>query len=50
VLVDTTRKTVLLYRQHHQHHQIELPPEVTTRLWQALENEAGISSAGTETK
>ena len=50
VLVDTTRKTVLLYRQHHQHRQVELPPDVTTRLWQALENEAGLSSAETGTE
>lgn len=36
VLVDTTRKTVLLYRQHRRESEIPLPPDITTRLWQAL--------------
>ena len=36
VLVDTTKKTILLYRQHY---RTTLPPEVLSRLWQRLEDE-----------
>ena len=36
VLVDTTRKTITLYRQHS---RVELPPEVMNRLRQALDAE-----------
>ena len=36
VLVDTTKKTVLLYRQNY---QVSLPPGALDRLWQRLEDE-----------
>ena len=39
VLVDTTRKTVLLYRHHQQENEVKLSPDITNRLWAALENE-----------
>jgi len=39
VLVDTTRKTVLLYRQKEQENELKLSPDITSRLWTALENE-----------
>jgi hypothetical protein len=39
--VDTTRKTITLYRQHS---RVELPPEVMNRLRQALDA-AGCGSA-----
>ncbi len=42
VLVDTTRKTVLLYRQHS---QVELPKDITSRLWQALDEEGCVASS-----
>jgi anti-sigma factor RsiW len=45
VLVDTTRKTVLLYRQHGQQNQVELPADITSRLWQTLEEEGCVSSS-----
>ena len=45
VLVDTTRKTVLLYRRHGQYAQLELPVDVTSRLWQALEDEGCVQSS-----
>ena len=45
VLVDTTRKTVLLYRQQGQQNPVELPAEITGRLWQKLDEEGCISSA-----
>jgi len=45
VLVDTTRKTVLLYRQHGQQSRVELPVDITSRLWQKLNEEGCISSA-----
>lgn len=37
VLVDTTQKTIALYRRHH-HTEPALSPETTARLWQALED------------
>lgn len=40
VLVDTTQKTVALYRHHYRHQPVPLSPEATSRLWQALD-EAG---------
>jgi anti-sigma factor RsiW len=43
VLVDTTRKTVALYRRRYCRGQVELPAGVTDRLWQALD-EAGCIS------
>jgi anti-sigma factor RsiW len=45
VLVDTTRKTVLLYRQHSQQSQVELPKDVASRLWQALDEEGCVASS-----
>jgi len=36
VLVDTTQKTVLLYRQNY---KVSLPPDALGRLWQRLEDE-----------
>ena len=44
VLVDTTRKTVVLYRQHSQQSPVELPADITSRLWQRLDEEGCISS------
>jgi anti-sigma factor RsiW len=43
VLVDTTRKTVALYRRHHRQTEAELSPEISERLWAAL-NTAGYPS------
>jgi anti-sigma factor RsiW len=42
VVVDTTRKTISLYRRYG---QAELPQGVAERLWQALE-QAGFVSTG----
>jgi anti-sigma factor RsiW len=42
VVIDTTRKTVSLYRRYS---QAELPAGVSERLWQAIE-QSGILSAG----
>jgi len=36
VLVDTTQKTITLYRRQT---SVELPPDVLNRLWQALADE-----------
>jgi anti-sigma factor RsiW len=45
VLVDTTQKTVTLFRlAHKQSTETQLPSEISDRLWQALEN-AGCASA-----
>jgi anti-sigma factor RsiW len=44
VLVDTTRKTVVLYRQHEQQSRVELPAEITSRLLQALDEEGCVSN------
>lgn len=44
VLVDTTRKTVLLYRQQGQQGPVELPAEITSRLWQRLAEEGCVDS------
>lgn len=41
IVVDTTRKTVSLYRRYG---QAELPPGVSDRLWRAIE-QAGFPSA-----
>lgn len=41
VLVDTTRKTVILYRHHS---QVELPSGVKERLWQALEEQGCLTT------
>lgn len=46
VLVDTTRKTVLLYRRQSQQSRIELPQDVTRRLWQALDEEGCLTDQG----
>lgn len=40
VLVDTTRKTISLFRRHN---QVELPSGVRERLWQALEENGCMS-------
>jgi len=45
VLVDTTRKTVLLYRQHGQQSRVELPAEITSRLWRRLDKEGCVNSS-----
>jgi anti-sigma factor RsiW len=42
IVVDTSRKTISLYRRYSQG---ELPADVAERLWQAIE-EAGFLSAG----
>lgn len=44
VLVDTTKKTVALYRRRESEIETELSPDISTRLWSALEN-AGITFA-----
>jgi predicted anti-sigma-YlaC factor YlaD len=44
VLIDATRKTALLYRQHSQQDQVELPADVTSCLWQMLEDKGYVSS------
>jgi predicted anti-sigma-YlaC factor YlaD len=43
VLVDTTRKTVSLYQHHHRQHQVELPEEITNRLWKVLREKGCVS-------
>ena len=40
VLVDTTQKTLVLYRRQYQQSLVSLSPETTKRLWQTLK-EAG---------
>jgi len=45
IMVDTTRKTVLLYRRQSQQQPVYLSPEVSNRLWQALEGEGCVSDA-----
>lgn len=42
VLVDTTRKTIRLYRRHNRETAVELPAHVAGRLWQALKNQGCI--------
>lgn len=43
VLVDTTRKTVLLYRQQGQESPVELSAKITSRLWQRLAEEGCVA-------
>jgi predicted anti-sigma-YlaC factor YlaD len=43
IMVDTTRKTVLLYRREHLRHPLQLLPEISSRLWQALDREGCVS-------
>lgn len=45
IMVDTTRKTVLLYRRQSQQQPVELSPEVNDRLWQTLRSEGCISKS-----
>lgn len=43
MLVDTSRKTIQLYRHHFLQATVELPPDTRTRLWQALSDAGCVS-------
>jgi predicted anti-sigma-YlaC factor YlaD len=45
IMVDTTHKTVLLYRRQSQKQPVHLSAKVNDRLWQALESEGCISKS-----
>lgn len=44
VLVDTTQKTITLFRLHHQQTPAKISASISARLWQALDD-AGCVSA-----
>ncbi|MEW5960239.1 MAG: zf-HC2 domain-containing protein [Chloroflexota bacterium] len=46
LMVDTTRKTVLLFQRQRRQH-VDLSPDITHRLWQALENEGCVKAPDT---